>query len=76
MPPLLALYAKQFLEIQLFTSWKQISENGWLGTNVLLDQRFIVRRSSPLTMTLMRLIAIKHLNRLTALTITQSTTTH
>jgi len=27
-------------------------------------------------MTLMRLIAIKHLNRLTALTITQSTTTH
>jgi len=29
----------------------QISENGWLGTNVLLDQRFILRRSCPLKQT-------------------------
>jgi len=52
MPPLLALYAKQFLEIKLFTfdyRENKTKENGWLGTDVLLDQRFIVRRSSPLS---------------------------
>jgi len=47
---ILALYTKQFLEIKLFTfdHHENISENGWLSTNVLLDQRFILQRGSPL----------------------------
>jgi len=43
MPPVLALYAKQFLEIKIFTF-----DYDEKGTDVLLDQRFILRRSSPL----------------------------
>jgi len=39
-------YTDKTLYIRI--SWKQISENGGQGTNVLLDQRFILRWSSPL----------------------------
>jgi len=48
MPPVLALYAKQFLEIERFTF--DYHENNWLGTDVLLDQRFILHQSSPLSL--------------------------
>jgi len=51
MPPVLALYTKQFFRdktLYIRLSRKQISENDWLGTDVLLEKRFIVRRSSPL----------------------------
>jgi len=48
MPPLLALYAKQFLEIQLFTFDYHENKSQRTIDYVLLDQRFIVRRSSPL----------------------------
>jgi len=44
MPPLLALYAKQFLEIKLFTF--DYHENKFQRTVDYV--RFIVRRSSPL----------------------------
>jgi len=47
MPYLLALQAKQFLDINSTFDIEQISENGRLGTNVLLDQRLILRWSSP-----------------------------
>jgi len=56
MPPLLSLYAKQFLEIKLFTI--DYHENKSLGTNVLLDQRLILCRSSPLTKTLLQASSI------------------
>jgi len=52
---ILALYAKQFLEIKLFTfdyhenkSQRMVYTVNFTGTNVLLDQMFILRRSSPL----------------------------
>jgi len=53
MPPLLALYAKQFLEIKLFTFdyHENKSQRTVDCTDVLLNQRFIVRRSSPLKST-------------------------
>jgi len=49
MPPVLALYAKQFLEIKLFTfDYHENKSQRTVDYDVLLDQRFIVRRSSPL----------------------------
>jgi len=50
MPP---LYTKQFLEIKLFTfdyheNKSQRKVDLVVGTDVLLDQRFILHQSSPL----------------------------
>jgi len=52
MPYILALYSKQLLEIKLFTFDYHENKSKRMvdyGTNVLLDQRFILRQSSPLT---------------------------
>jgi len=45
---LVTLYTIQFLEIKLFTFDYHENKSQGTGTKVLLDQRFISRRSSPL----------------------------
>jgi len=59
MPLLLALYAKPFLEIKLLTfdyhQNKSQRTVDLVGTNVLVDQRLILRRSSPLRFSMVTL---------------------
>jgi len=53
MPYILAVYTKQILEIKLFTfdyHEKKYQRMVSLHTNVLLDQRFSLCRSSPLSL--------------------------
>jgi len=49
MPPVLALYAEQFLEMKLFTfDYHENKSQKTVDLYVLLDQRFILHRNSPL----------------------------